>query len=202
MGGVRSKLPWNETNASPVHASGKEADGLLCSVGQKNFTSGSGTECACVPGHQPSSSRARFTADHAHLETQPRRDVGAHVLTERIAPLRLEHQAELLACVETRELRVAHGVRAGIPHGRTVWKAVETPARRGGAEVDELELVGGVVVHEGRGEARHVVDARAVVDDPEPRGRGCERVEREGRGVADAESEERAAEEVLSGRRG
>ena len=89
--------------------------------------------------------------------------------------------------------RVSLGIGLWVPYGRAVRKTVELvrlATRRCGARVYELELVRGVVVDERSGESCDVVDARAVVDDPESRGEGWE----EGKAgwVAYAESQELA----------
>jgi hypothetical protein len=132
----------------------------------------------------------------ADLEAQTRRHVVANVLAPRVVPARLKLQAELLAGMELRVLRVARGVRGRVPDRRAVREAEERA--RLVLQVHELELVRGVVVHERGREAGGVVDRRAVVDDVQP----ARAVEREARGVPDPVREQRAVCEEVERARG
>lgn len=123
-----------------------------------------------------------------------------YILAPSVVALRLEPETQLLACPEIRELGIADGIRIRVPDGRAVREPVETTFPL--LQVDEFELVRGVVVDERGGQAGNVVDARAIVNDPETRGFWCGREVRKGRRIADAIREKHTAEEVLCGGHG
>lgn len=104
-------------------------------------------------------------------------------------------KAELFACLEVKILRVTNRIRGGVPYGRTIGEPVELALSV--YEVHEVELIGGIVVDKGGCEAGDVVDAGAVVDDPESLREWAWREKREARWITNPVREQCAAEEVL-----